>query len=530
MNKKKNICILILLLLVIGGIIFLLGRDKNKTNKDNLSLGLIVDLDADYDSDMDGISNKDEKKYGTDALVVDTDMDGLVDGYEINNSKTDPLKVDSDNDGLNDLNEVILGYDPNDEKSNNKDKKDNYSFKYENVKVSLSGTGNIVDTYVNIDNYSNFINEDTMIGKEYSFYSEGDIDSISVTIGYTANELEKIDMDVDYPEIGIFRVNKEDYNDYYYVKSTIDKKNNTISAVLPDINKYFYVIGDGKSFEYDGSGGGGGASFDEWHLVADSGFDVKKNGFSFDNYISNFANKGHCYGMALFADLYYTKKLPLQSDAKNYQKPILKDTIFEFNIDHFEPSYSYDLTGTYFENYDNLYDFKIKTKLAIKKGKKIEAIEINENSLQEDKSISNDELQMFNAIYQAHTMQLNIDAYYTGNIVGDSYDCTIKGVIQCDFDAGRNIDILKNRMLNKEAPVIFYYGLSSHAVNAIRLYRNNNNPKEYRLYVYDNNEHGNDSLYYDLECNLFSCKTKKHDMAIAIVKSLDEELKYFKNS
>jgi hypothetical protein len=81
-------------------------------------------LGIDGDGDGDGISDHDEYFiYGTDRFLIDTDMDGYHDGYEIL-SGFDPLdnlsptledlgiSVDTDNDGLDDSEELELGTDP----------------------------------------------------------------------------------------------------------------------------------------------------------------------------------------------------------------------------------------------------------------------------------------------------------------------------------------------------------------------------------------------------------------------------------
>jgi outer membrane protein OmpA-like peptidoglycan-associated protein len=58
------------------------------------------------DADKDGLTNGDEKAFGTNPDNPDSDGDGLNDGDEVHKFKTDPLKVDSDGDGLNDGDEV----------------------------------------------------------------------------------------------------------------------------------------------------------------------------------------------------------------------------------------------------------------------------------------------------------------------------------------------------------------------------------------------------------------------------------------
>jgi hypothetical protein len=92
---------------------------------------------ATNDQDIDGLSDADENKYGTNAFnpdtdndgltdweeVVryktfptqyDTDADGLSDGKEVLNWSTSPVAFDSDKDGYSDFTEIANGYDPND--------------------------------------------------------------------------------------------------------------------------------------------------------------------------------------------------------------------------------------------------------------------------------------------------------------------------------------------------------------------------------------------------------------------------------
>lgn len=64
------------------------------------------------DSDRDGLSDEDERLYGTNIFKVDTDDDGLTDRDEVNVFKTDPNEPDTDGDGFLDGEEVRNGYDP----------------------------------------------------------------------------------------------------------------------------------------------------------------------------------------------------------------------------------------------------------------------------------------------------------------------------------------------------------------------------------------------------------------------------------
>jgi len=78
--------------------------------------------DAFVDFDSDNLLNIDEFLNNADPNNPDTDSDGLEDGEEVNTYNTDPNDSDSDDDGLDDLEEVTIGSDgyqtdPNDSDS-----------------------------------------------------------------------------------------------------------------------------------------------------------------------------------------------------------------------------------------------------------------------------------------------------------------------------------------------------------------------------------------------------------------------------
>lgn len=312
-------------------------------------------------------------------------------------------------------------------------------------------------------------------------------------------------------------------------------------------------------------------------LSADSGFVVNRDGFSFPNYGTNLSGGGHCYGMATFAELYYKKVLPLKMDAitlKNVQ------------------SYPYDLNGTYFENYSNLYDYKLQTNLLkytfghdyfgeetpsdlrtlsdtrllfnevykneIEAGnmydiietktslspeqqlahwgvnyESAESLQLNEDKMQESSTISNDDLQLFNAIYAGFIRQQDTVEYSSGmDIILWLRNALGTEEISYNGRAGF-INILTTRLNNKEAPVISSsYTGGFHAINAISLVQSTSNPNEYSIGVYDNNYPG-EKRYVKIVCNDTVCLTEANEyysnsgQPIRITPSLEYDLAYY---
>mgnify|MGYP005725230239 CR=1 FL=1 len=70
------------------------------------SAGLTFTFRKKRDIDGDGLFTKDEKRYGTNPKLADTDDDGLNDGEEVLIHKTNPLLADSDRDELLDGEEI----------------------------------------------------------------------------------------------------------------------------------------------------------------------------------------------------------------------------------------------------------------------------------------------------------------------------------------------------------------------------------------------------------------------------------------
>ncbi len=214
------------------------------TGDKDLALDYEIDLDSDEDLDLDGLTNKQEKEYKTSAVLSDTDMDGLDDNYEISTSKTDPTKADTDDDGLSDYDEKELGLDPlaSDSKGDGvKDGKRNLTYNYtsDNLKLTITGTGNIASTIAEVNRNTKISSKTGMIDNLYTLYTDGTINEAVITITYTDEELIEYDLNED--NLSIYYYNEKE-SKYEKVQTTIDKENNTLTATLQHFSNY--VVGD----------------------------------------------------------------------------------------------------------------------------------------------------------------------------------------------------------------------------------------------------------------------------------------------
>ncbi len=313
-------------------------------------------------------------------------------------------------------------------------------------------------------------------------------------------------------------------------------------------------------------------------LIADSGFIVNRDGFSFSNYGTNLSPGGHCYGMATFAQLYYKKQLPMKVDSKTVDE---------------DTSYAYDLTNTFFNKNNNLYDYKLQTNVLkyrfgfdifneeipsdlrtldgtklvfsenyrkeiidsgiydlveeksglskeaqIKKWgvnyKTAENILLNEDRMQKSYVMKNSDKQMFNAIYTGFIRQ-NTTVHYSS---GSNFVLWLRNVVGSETTTYPGpqgfINILKTRLNDKDAPVISSsYSGGLHAINAISLVQDIENPNYYYIGVYDNNYPG-EKRYVDIKCTKDTCATVANKYysstgePIRITPSLEYDLEYYK--
>ena len=217
---------------------------NNNVSEQELALDYKINLDSDEDLDFDGLTNKQEKEYQTSPVLSDSDMDGLDDNYEISTSKTDPNKIDTDEDGLTDYDEIELGLDPLKTDSKNDGIMDNqrtmtYIHETDNLRLSITGTGNIASTIAEVNSETKISNKTGLIDNLYTFYTDGTINEAIVTISYTDEQLANYGLNED--NLSIYYYNEKEAK-YEKVDTIIDKENNTLTATLKHFSNY--VVGD----------------------------------------------------------------------------------------------------------------------------------------------------------------------------------------------------------------------------------------------------------------------------------------------
>ena len=315
------------------------------------------------------------------------------------------------------------------------------------------------------------------------------------------------------------------------------------------------------------------------YVMADSGFMVTRDGFSFKNYSSNLMLDGHCYGMATFAQLYYSRKMPLRHDA-------IKAAGLT--------SYSYNLNWSYFRDYQNLYDYKLRTnalkyvsqfgaryfgeeelvgKYVMKDGlltytdavrkeikktgmfdfyekktkvspadqeKKygfsyegIEKARLDEVKMQNSAAMDDVDRSLMNAIFAGQIRQTTVRMYSSGSAVGIDGNVIKRTNVKQMTNSNDFMNLITARLRRHEAPVILaYFSGGLHAMNAINLIQDAKDSNHYYVGVYDSNYPG-EKRYLELKCSKYSCTTRSNSYygesgeVIRMSISQAEDLKHF---
>lgn len=270
-------------------------------------------------------------------------------------------------------------------------------------------------------------------------------------------------------------------------------------------------------------------------LLADSGFDVSRDGFGFSNYVTLVNGEeqdGQCFGLASFAQLYYRGKLP----KKGSEVPSHKGTSAMSIIRTQLSGRAYDISNmSYFESGSNpLFNFEIfhgwntatgkegmdyykradNDKEYLQLSDNIQSI-IDSTSLLEERTqtlkkpityyadkkkttkvdsfiynLDVDRSKLSEQEKNAYDFLVAVNNLFSRQGVGeeqyvDSYSFT-NATLSREIKSENFHRLIKD--LTTGIPVMA--SSNGHTVNAIRLYRTVDNPMEYTLVCYDNNHPG----------------------------------------
>lgn len=221
-------------------------------------------LDAEADSDGDGLSNREELDLGTNPRNPDTDGDGLTDGEEVELG-TDPLNPDTDGDGIPDGDEIKLKLDPTSDTTDGiKDSErtteqeiaaDSEIMSQINtdenpmkVSIELEAAG-LAETSLSVgeSGYTTAISNSAVVGSIPEFTYTSGLSTGEVTVKFTADKSVRDNTVGTYAEDcdelkGIKRLNVfkyfEDTNILLPIETFHDEENNTVYAKTDSLGTY----------------------------------------------------------------------------------------------------------------------------------------------------------------------------------------------------------------------------------------------------------------------------------------------------
>lgn len=268
-------------------------------------------------------------------------------------------------------------------------------------------------------------------------------------------------------------------------------------------------------------------------LVADSGFDVMEDGFSFKNYHfydGDDVINGQCYGMNLFAQLYYLGKLPISQDY--LEGPVFSGCSYDFSdvlgdegetdfLNNKEPLYEkykfpeYD----YYRNSIGLWErdternYVLGLKDEWKKYSGEHPLFVLKETMEDNVFIWEKDniavafceviaLTFFNVDESAlngEERELCELLRALNNLMAcQKTDKMVKIDMRHGIKAGDNPKLKRERFeeviqkVNSGIPLII--GSKSHVANVLRIERSLKNPLEYILYLYDSNYPGEEFI------------------------------------
>lgn len=298
---------------------------------------------------------------------------------------------------------------------------------------------------------------------------------------------------------------------YRYARSADD---------LADLYEQINTVLNNNYVDLDGDG-----DFDNI-LLADSGLNIATDVFPFNNFrvmdSDGVFRNGQCYGIAALTQLYYVGRLPYSHapvDKHNYGSMPWSGSL-SAQAYSFDDSDFFKEKGDYVDNsealnnypdYQELFDilskpadekwdivdekavFKDDIKKALEQFPLIEFFTLDEKGTLDGKKYTKVEFFRFNLENaepsddedeSMYDTLLAINNLYSSQTAGGNRSFCFKTMQSDDANSETMAELI--RYLSAGVPLIVYG--ESHAINAVSLYRDLENPDDYKLYCYDNND------------------------------------------
>ena len=463
---------------------------------------LINELPDDFleaDNDRDGIANCDELALGLSPFTEDTDNDGLSDYEEINIYNSDPLKWSTADDGISDLAKVMKQLDVNSPLQNYTPETIAISNKMQLIPENLNAeTLYILSSYKG-EAFKNLTPSIISPFRLYDFNGSVQIDistlhpkdaeNLSVyfynTMSSKTEQWNAFNIDGKYLTINI--------NETIKGKPIIITKDSLSSSKLKEwfiglfSNKKNKLASETIS-EIDYQSG----------YTADSGFQIDKHAFSFQNMPVECSPGGICSGFAFVTNQIYNDMKP--------NRKMNKNSLYIPIIGEIFAAPEFDMTSS---EYDIVFERKTPFKYTLSdnalKPYDYKAIPQESYETVTVSDISQPDQEVINGLsnYWLYSNKATLSTHAGLRL------CNYK--ISYDFSKIREVASLFNK--NQIICASLVGGIGSHSVNAYKLEQDENDTDLFRLYIYDNNYPNNMMAYRDSSGKL---KKQKADIFMVV--------------
>ncbi len=209
--------------------------------------------DSKEDNDGDGLNTIEEKAYGTNIALIDSDYDGVDDGIEVRQLSSNPTVEDTDGDGLLDGEEYSMGLSPIWPDTDGDDVLDydevilqttSIAFEevicVEKIDVTLECAGAIQnEVYIEDMTGRNSLSCDVvgLIGAPINIHTDVDFDEAKITFHYEPAELGNIVEE----NLGVLWY--DEANNQFVVMDNVfvDTERNTVTCITTHFSEYMLV-------------------------------------------------------------------------------------------------------------------------------------------------------------------------------------------------------------------------------------------------------------------------------------------------